>query len=239
MPSNERKQETAERVACGGYAAAQIQADYCDAARHAVVRGVTSARVFYSWQSDLPKIANRNLIERAIEKAIKVASAELDIPARPDRDTQGHSGAPDIVASVLAKIEMARVFVADATPINVGKAAKEQRPARPIRRKKGHRVGAAVEDLPFDIRHRSCLQYNSHPTDTRCIRQNGYTVPPSSTVAVNEWREQSCSAFLFAAEGCRSDQLLRCDPNETTGCKLDEIAHGAFRFAFRAPARTA
>jgi hypothetical protein len=156
---------------------------------------VTIARVFYTWQSDLPKVTNRNLIEKALNKAVKVASAELEISARPDRDTQGLSGSPDIVASVLAKIETASVVVADVTPINVGKAAKEQRPIGPIRRKKGHRptpnpnvlielgfavrcvgwdhiilvlntaYGAQVEDLPFDIRHRSCLQYNAHPTD--------------------------------------------------------------------------
>jgi hypothetical protein len=167
------------------------------------VRGVTIARVFYTWQSDLPKVTNRNLIEKAIDKAVKEASAELAISARPDKDTQGLTGSPDIVASVLAKIETASVVVADVTPINVSKAAKERRPTGALRRKNGDRptpnpnvlvelgyavrcvgwdhvilvlntaYGARVEDLPFDIRHRSCLQYNSHPTDPDQGEQRG------------------------------------------------------------------
>jgi hypothetical protein len=33
-------------------------------------------------------------------------------------------------------------------------------------------------------------------------------------------------------------QLLRCDPNETKRCRLDETASLSFRSAFRAPAST-
>lgn len=90
---------------------------------------MTSDRVFYSWQSDLPNAANRGLIENAIAAATKQAAAELDIAVRPDQGTEGVTGSPNISATLFEKIKTARVFVADVTPINVGKAALKRRPS--------------------------------------------------------------------------------------------------------------
>ena len=80
-----------------------------------------SYTVFYSWQSDRPTKEGRNLIQRALEMAVKAISADVQIeePLREelklDRDTQDVPGSPPIFQTILDKIEKASVFVADLT----------------------------------------------------------------------------------------------------------------------------
>src|SRR6266446_2290788 len=67
-------------------------------------RGPTvNARVFYSWQSDLPNATNRGFIEKALEEAAKSIRAEGSISVDPviDRDTAGVPGSPDIASTIL------------------------------------------------------------------------------------------------------------------------------------------
>jgi hypothetical protein len=80
------------------------------------------ATVFYSWQSDTPGAANRNLISKALEDATREIASDDSIKVEPvvDRDTQDIAGSPDIGATILAKITAADVVVADVTIINKG-----------------------------------------------------------------------------------------------------------------------
>ena len=76
--------------------------------------------VFYSWQSDSNPKHNRNFIENALESAIKtINSTSTDIKVCLDKNTQGKTGAPDIINVILQKIDSAVAFVADITPITV------------------------------------------------------------------------------------------------------------------------
>lgn len=77
--------------------------------------------VFWSWQSDLDGRVTRELIRSALDQAIGMLAADLDEAERPSltSDTQGVAGTPDIVATILRKIDEAAVFVADVTPIAV------------------------------------------------------------------------------------------------------------------------
>lgn len=91
--------------------------------------------VFYSWQSDRPNRVCRGLIKSALSDAISQLNAELEEADRPteealelDHDTKGLPGSPDIAASILDKIEKARVFVADVTPIGLSDAADGVQP---------------------------------------------------------------------------------------------------------------
>lgn len=78
--------------------------------------------IFYSWQSDLEGAGNRNLIEDALKRALKSIRRDESETVEPvlDRDTAGLSGAPSISESILAKISLADVFVADVSIINKG-----------------------------------------------------------------------------------------------------------------------
>ena len=71
--------------------------------------------VFYSWQSDRPAKVTRNLIERALEKALKTASEKLQVTLILDQDARGESGSPNIPDTIQGKIRKAAVFVADLT----------------------------------------------------------------------------------------------------------------------------
>lgn len=128
--------------------------------------------VFWSWQSDLDARVTRDVIRSALDQAIGMLAADLDEADRPSltSDTQGVAGTPDIVATILRKIDEAAVFVADVTPIAV--SAEEKPCANPnvlIELGYAHRAlgenrilqvwntafeGALVDKLPFDMRGR-------------------------------------------------------------------------------------
>src|SRR5687768_5550906 len=84
-------------------------------------------KVFYSWQSDLPNATNRGFILTALEAACAEVAKDVAVEERPevDRDTQGVPGAPDIAATIFAKIDSADVFLAD---ISIVAQADGERP---------------------------------------------------------------------------------------------------------------
>lgn len=133
--------------------------------------------VFYSWQSDTRAAANRTLIETALEAAVAELRSDTAINVQPvvDRDTVAKAGAPDIGTTILEKIEMCRAFVADVTIINngcgerptpnpnvlieLGYALKAVGPSRMILVQ--NVAFGGPEDLPFDLRQKRVLTYES------------------------------------------------------------------------------
>ena len=131
--------------------------------------------VFYSWQSDLPSAGNRNLIEDSLRRAIRAIVRDDNAGVEPvlDRDTANLTGAPDIAHSILAKIAMSDVFVADVSIINAGAARPTPNPNVLI--ELGYAIGelgwenvilvqnsafGGPEALPFDLRGRRTVVYN-------------------------------------------------------------------------------
>lgn len=128
--------------------------------------------VFWSWQSDLDGRVTREVIRFALDAAITMLSADVEEADRPSltSDTQGVAGTPDIVATILRKIDEAAVFVGDVTPIALsasGKACANPNVLLEMgyanRALSEHRViqvwntafeGAALDKLPFDMRGR-------------------------------------------------------------------------------------
>lgn len=128
--------------------------------------------VFWSWQSDLDGRVTREVIRYALDEAIKILAADLEEADRPSltSDTQGVAGTPDIVATILRKIDEAAIFVGDVTPIAVSQSGKAC--ANPnvllemgyaTKALTEHRViqvwntafeGATLDKLPFDMRGR-------------------------------------------------------------------------------------
>lgn len=145
-------------------------------------------RVFYSWQSDLPNKTNRGLIEDALTRAANSIrkNGSVDVDPIIDRDTEGVPGSPHIADTILAKIEAADVVVADVsiighvdpatqiktdrrpTPnpnvlIEVGYALKALGPDRLVLVM--NTAFGRPEQLPFDLRYRRVLPYQSAPDD--------------------------------------------------------------------------
>jgi hypothetical protein len=76
--------------------------------------------IFFSWQSDTQTRTGRNLIDRALARAIGILAADADIdPAvrelAIDRDLAGVPGSPPIVDTIFSKIDRAAVFLSDLT----------------------------------------------------------------------------------------------------------------------------
>lgn len=70
-------------------------------------------KVFYSWQSDLPKNATRNFIRKCIDDAIDLAEETETIEAERDEATTGITGSPNIVTTLFSKIDDCDLFIAD------------------------------------------------------------------------------------------------------------------------------
>lgn len=74
-------------------------------------------RIFYSWQSDLPNNTNRGFIQAAVQDAIEEINTEKNLQLVLDQDTRGECGSPDIVNTILRKIDNSDVFIADVSSI--------------------------------------------------------------------------------------------------------------------------
>ena len=128
--------------------------------------------VFWSWQSDLDGRVTRDVIRYALDEAIAILAADLEEADRPSltSDTQGVAGSPDIVATILRKIDEAAVFVGDVTPIALSESGKAcANPNVLLELGYAHRAlgeqrviqvwntafeGATLDKLPFDMRGR-------------------------------------------------------------------------------------
>jgi hypothetical protein len=131
-------------------------------------------KIFWSWQSDIPKHIGRNLVRDALKLAISQLKQVEDVEEafredlHLDSDTQGMTGSPDLVSTIFRKIEKSEVVVADVTivgktdegkklinsnvAIELGYALSECSDARLVLVFNKHY--GAYEDLPFDLRHK-------------------------------------------------------------------------------------
>jgi hypothetical protein len=148
-----------------------------------------TAKIFWSWQSDYSPKTCRHFIRAALEDAITQVADEIgvDDADRPeiDHDTKGERGMADIAATILNKIAVAAVFVADLTPIAQSPNGKWL-PNPNVMIELGwamHRPGwervigilnmasgAKVEDLPFDIRQRRVVTFELSETADKLTR---------------------------------------------------------------------
>ena len=69
---------------------------------------MSSHKIFYSWQSDLPNNTNRGFILQALENAAKHIRSDESIDVEPvvDRDTLDVPGSPNIVAILSTAIDL-------------------------------------------------------------------------------------------------------------------------------------
>lgn len=132
--------------------------------------------LFYSWQSDISVKDNKNYIETCLRKALRKLKREISVELNIDRATDKKIGTIDISNSIFTKINTANIFVADITIIN-GKTRKYKKTPNPnvlielgyAARTIGWENIICVlntkyglpELLPFDIRNRRILLYNS------------------------------------------------------------------------------
>ncbi len=140
-------------------------------------KGTGTTTVFFSWQSDIRAAACRSLIQDALEAAARNIAQDKQLGVEPviDRDTQSVPGAPDIGATILAKIEAAAAFVADVTIVGRTVGGKPT-PNPNVLIELGYALKAVgwsrillvqntamgpPESLPFDLRQKRAIVYSS------------------------------------------------------------------------------
>jgi len=135
--------------------------------------------VFFSWQSEAFKNANRRAIEaslRAAASQVEHDYASSDLAVHIDKDTANRAGSPAIADTILQKIDGSHAFVGDITITN-GEYAPADRlsPNANVLLELGYAAGVLGWDrvinvfnsacghkpkaLPFDLLHRRVTPY--------------------------------------------------------------------------------
>ncbi len=146
------------------------------------------SRIFYSWKSGHEKL-NRYFIKDSLERAAKILGRELELELeeapRVDEATAGVAGWPDIITTILQKIEQCDVLVADLT--NADPATDRMSPNPNVMFELGYAFakldhamivivmnaaffppGKGIADMPFDIRgRRGGIQYSLRDGDDK------------------------------------------------------------------------
>jgi hypothetical protein len=142
----------------------------------------TDFTIFYSWQSDVGKYANKSYIENKIKKAISAIhgnNANYNIAYQ--ESTSNDSGSPEIIEKIICKITNCDIFVCDVTPIMVTENEYEKKKCIPnpnVMYELGYAVGSIGWDriilvwncefgdsqyAPFDIRNHKHIEYKKNP----------------------------------------------------------------------------
>ncbi|KLU22000.1 hypothetical protein EOS_32975 [Caballeronia mineralivorans PML1(12)] len=132
--------------------------------------------VFYSWQSQLPNNTNRGFIKDSLERAIKDLNSSLQLEGRVglDSDTSNTPGSPDVINTILQKIDSTDIFVADVSLMawnqpncnvmfELGYAMKSLGDKKIIML--FNETYGETKDLPFDLGFKRQLIYRCAETD--------------------------------------------------------------------------
>lgn len=92
-----------------------------------------NVKIFYSWQSNLPRDINQDAIRICIKKAITSIEEENKEGVQIDLDeaTRGESGSPDIPSTIFDKIRNCDIFLCDITFVDSRSNEKKVRFSNP------------------------------------------------------------------------------------------------------------
>ncbi len=158
--------------------------------------------IFYSWQSDLPNRSNRGFLEKCLKESVKKLSkiSLFSIELTVDRDTKNLDGTPDIVNSILGKIERSSLFVADISIINSDSIGRKT-PNPNVLFELGYAVKTlgwdrvicifnldygSIDDLPFDLRQKRILTYSLDGEKKKEVEKKIIDIISKSVINLNE-----------------------------------------------------
>jgi len=137
---------------------------------------VMSHTIFFAWQLDTPSEHNKRFIWNSIVEATSnaVSDATPESSSRPESDTQGVPGSPNIVSTIFSRIRDCAVFIADLTLVAQTESGKKS-PNPNVAIELGYAARSigwdrtilvlnnafgSASDLPFDIlQHRWPIEY--------------------------------------------------------------------------------
>lgn len=155
-----------------------------------MIEGCSMAKfkIFYSWQSDLPKDKTRDFIRGCIDDAVYLANESETIEASRDEATKGLTGSPDIVNSIYSKIDECDMFIADVSLCFKGDFANVDKEKHSPNPNVMFELGYAVKtlswerviclynsdfgsDYPFDINHNRLTSFSLDEEDKKKVRR--------------------------------------------------------------------
>ncbi len=161
--------------------------------------------IFFAWQLDTPSDLNKDFIWRALQDAAAnlLDHAQPELSPRPEKDTEGISGNPNIVETIFRRISECSIFVADVT--FVAETAKGKKTPNPnVLLELGYATrciswdrtilvmnstAGGGADLPFDmVQHRWPIEYKL--TEYTQVRDKRYfSLTEALTVALKACEE--------------------------------------------------
>lgn len=149
----------------------------------------TDFTIFFSWQSDVGKQANKGYIEAKIDKAIRtLKEINTALKIHLQESTSNETGSPEIVDVIIRKITNCDIFVCDVTPIFTFTnefGTTKCIPNPNVLFELGYAVGSIGWDriilvwndqygdtqyAPFDIRNHRRIQYLKNPDEKKTKR---------------------------------------------------------------------
>ena len=187
--------------------------------------------VFLSWQSDIGE--TRNVIQSALEKAVRNLNRDCSVEMRVDQDTAGVSGWPEITSAILDKIDKCEVFVADITPINGPYSNFRLTPNPNVMLELGYALASGlgririicivntaylpdedIKELPFDVRGSRPVVFSLADPDDRGV-EKGQEDPHRTKVRddVSRRLERDLQDTLDAIQTAEAQKILSVTPH--------------------------
>jgi hypothetical protein len=188
--------------------------------------------VFFAWQLDTPSEHNKKFIWDALVRATSgmAAPSQPELSPRPEMDTQGIPGTPNIVETIFKRIRAGSVFVADLS--FVGTTTKGEKIPNPnvlielgfAARSIGwdrtipvlNDAYGSADALPFDrLQHRWPIQYRL--TDKTTVRDQRFeTLSNALEAALSDCEQYTLSRAIEMAAALDTACLDFIAQNETS-----------------------
>lgn len=139
--------------------------------------------VFFSWQSDNDETHNTKVIRECIDRAIRELNKKSEIKLYRDEATKNQPGSPDIMSSILRKIDDSMIFIADVTPITkIDKNGEEKLIPNPnVMCEVGYALSTLSSDRVILICNKSSYDLRNLPFDLGLKRAMIYSLLPNES----------------------------------------------------------
>jgi hypothetical protein len=160
--------------------------------------------VFFAWQSEVLKSANR----RGIEASLRAAATDVerkyvgrDLTIHIDKDTANRAGTPAIADTILEKIAACDVFVGDVTITNAEYAPdKRLSPNANVLLELGYAAGVQGWDRAISVFNRACGHLpDALPFDLRHRRISAYELTDDAARATRKSPDANLTSLFVAA----------------------------------------
>ncbi|MEZ4959198.1 MAG: hypothetical protein R2830_05220 [Saprospiraceae bacterium] len=179
--------------------------------------------IFYSWQDNLGHETNRKFIEEILNAVIEDFEKELKYKLTLDQATREKPGIPDIVDTILSKIDKTNFFIADIT--TVCKDSKERNfPNSNVLIELGYAIKSIGTENIICLFNSAFGELDKLPFDIKQRRITTYHLPKKHTPEKNKKEAKKLRETLeYAFQLILKNQSIYDEINEIIKPKIDHI----------------